>query len=75
MIARPAPPVPPIPAALAEKRRSSITSFGLPYEHDQYRGMENLSPFADGVYGGLEKGRRGGSEMGDSVYGGIDGRR
>jgi hypothetical protein len=75
MLARPtpAPPVPSIPAALREKRRSSITSFGLPYEHE--RGMENLSPFADGVYGGLEKVRRGGSEMGDSVYGGIDGRR
>lgn len=75
MIARPAPPVPPIPAALAEKRRSSVTSFGLPYEHDQDREMENLSPFVDGYgYRGGEK-VRGGSEMGDCVYGGIDGRR
>jgi len=78
MLARPIPPVPPIPAAFNEKRKSlaSITSFGLPYEWQGGRGIEELSPFEAGHgagYGGGHK--REGSDMGDSVYGGIDGRR
>jgi hypothetical protein len=78
MLARPIPPVPPIPAAFGEKRKSlaSITSFGLPYEWQGGRGVEELSPFgvSNGAgYGGGHK--REGSEMRDSVYGGIDGRR
>ena len=78
MLARPIPPVPPIPAAFDEKRKSlaSITSFGLPYEWQGGRAFEELSPYGPGsgvVYEGGHK--REGSEMGDSVYGGIDGRR
>jgi hypothetical protein len=75
MLARPPVPALPISAALAsarDKRRSSITSFGLPYE----RGIETLSPFADRYeYGSQGSSRGGASEAGDSVYGGIDGRR
>jgi hypothetical protein len=78
MLARPVPPVPPIPAAFGEKRKSlaSITSFGLPYEWQGGRGLEELSPFGAGsgtVY--VPGHKKEGSEMGDSVYGGIDGRR
>ena len=78
MLARPMPPVPPIPAAFGEKRKSlaSITSFGLPYEWQGGRGVEELSPFGAGSGIGYVPGhQREGSEMGDSVYGGIDGRR
>lgn len=78
MLARPIPPVPPIPAAFGEKRKSlaSITSFGLPYEWQGGRGVEELSPFGAGDGTGYVPGhQREGSEMGDSVYGGIDGRR
>ena len=78
MLARPMPPVPPIPAAFGEKRKSlaSITSFGLPYEWQGGRGVEELSPFGAGGGTGYVPGhQRQGSEMGDSVYGGIDGRR
>lgn len=87
MLARPISPVPPIPAAFGDKRKSlaSITSFGLPYEWQGGRGVEELSPFGDvggqgsagiGSGYGLGQGhKREGSEMGDSVYEGIDGRR
>lgn len=84
MLARPIPPVPPIPAAFGEKRKSlasaSITSFGLPYEW-QGGGREEWSPFGDHRLGhmGYGYGQRGhqreGCEMGDSVYGGINVRR
>jgi hypothetical protein len=82
MLARPIPPVPPIPAAFGDKRKSlaSITSFGLPYEWQGGRGIEELSPFGDRQDSGSGTGfipghKREESEMGDSVYGGIDGRR
>jgi hypothetical protein len=78
MLTRPIPPVPPIPAAFGEKRKSlaSITSFGLPYEWQGGRGVEELSPFGAGSGTGYIAGhKKEGSEMGDSVYGGIDGRR
>ena len=77
MLARPIPPVPPIPAAFNDKRKSlaSITSFGLPYEWQGGRGVEELSPFEADHGAGYGGHKREGSEMGDSVYGGIDGRR
>jgi len=77
MLARPIPPVPPIPAAFHEKRKSlaSITSFGLPYEWQGGRVVEELSPFEAGNGTGYGGHKREGNEMGDSVYGGIDGRR
>jgi hypothetical protein len=80
MLARPLPPVPPIPAAFGEKRKSlaSITSFGLPYEWQGGRGVEELSPFGAGSGTGtgyIPGHQREVSETGDSVYGGIDGRR